>query len=286
MQGTSKSCIFASMKKIEDLLRLINSDASVISDIDWIEESGVFDENRLRDILNGIKEYPVAKGVADFILADYDYLKEIGDERLKEKKSWQNKMVMETDAPDKVVDDIFKHGGSPEDLWENGYEVWQRQINLDEFIRWNILDKREKIYKAQCRREELRRSFQKQKEPTPIGFNVGYNGEESDIPNEIREKISRFEEIDTEDFWTIVRKLLKAGLLTSQLQPDKKNISWTQAAFMAKKIEQKLNIKARWSLWEEIWNRPTIRDDYSKWGRLKDDIRKDEFEKLLNRVLA
>lgn len=274
------------MKTIEDLLRLINSDASVISDIDWIEESGVFDENRLRDILNGIKEYPVAKGVADIILADYDYLKEIGDKRLEEKKSWQNQKVTTSNAPEDVVNEVFEWGGDPGDLLDRGYLVWDRPIKLDEFIRWNILDKREKIYKAQCRREELRRSFQRQEKPTTIGFNVGIHEEEPDIPNEIREKISRFEEIDTEVFWTIVRKLLKAGLLTSQLQPDKKNVSWTQAAFMAKKIEQKLNIKARWSLWEEIWNRPTIRDDYSKWGRLKDDIRKYEFEKLLNKVLA
>ena len=271
------------MKAIEDLLRLINSDASVICDIDWIEESGVFDESRIRSILEGIDDFPIAKHVADLLVAEYDYLKEIGDERIKEKRSWQNRMVMESDAPDDVVREALEWGG-PEDLIDNGYHVWQRSQKLDEFINWNIMNKRESIYKAQCRREELRNSFQQPQKPKSIGFQAQYEEEVENILNEAREKISQFEEIDTEEFWEIARKLLRAGLLTSKLQPNNE-VSWTQAAFMAKKIEQKLKIKAKWKLWEEIWDRPTIRDDYSKWGRLKDNIRKDDFEKLLNRIL-
>lgn len=68
-------------------------------------------------------------------------------------------------------------------------------------------------------------------------------------------------ELDNDKARNILQRFVDAGMLDGQFQPL---VSRAQAALIADAVSMRLNIVKKWKVFESLWNRKNIRNDYNK----------------------
>ena len=68
-------------------------------------------------------------------------------------------------------------------------------------------------------------------------------------------------ELDNDRARNIVQRFVDAGMLDGQFQPL---VSRAQAALIADAVSMQLNIVKKWKVFESLWKRKNIRNDYNK----------------------
>ena len=68
-------------------------------------------------------------------------------------------------------------------------------------------------------------------------------------------------ELDNDKARNILQRFVDAGMLDGQFQPL---VSRAQAALIADAVSMRLNIVKIWKVFESLWNRKNIRNDYNK----------------------
>lgn len=68
-------------------------------------------------------------------------------------------------------------------------------------------------------------------------------------------------ELDNDRARNILQRFVDAGMLDGQFQPL---VSRAQAALIADAVSMRLNIVKKWKVFESLWNRKNIRNDYNK----------------------
>lgn len=68
-------------------------------------------------------------------------------------------------------------------------------------------------------------------------------------------------ELDNDKARNILQRFVDAGMLDGQFQPL---VSRAQAALIANAVSMRLNIVKKWKVFESLWNRKNIRNDYNK----------------------
>ena len=68
-------------------------------------------------------------------------------------------------------------------------------------------------------------------------------------------------ELDNDRARNILQRFVDAGMLDGQFQPL---VSRAQAALIADAVSMQLNIVKKWKVFESLWNRKNIRNDYNK----------------------
>jgi hypothetical protein len=68
-------------------------------------------------------------------------------------------------------------------------------------------------------------------------------------------------ELDNDRARNILQRFVDAGMLDGQFQPL---VSRAQAALIADAVSMQLNIVKKWKVFESLWKRKNIRNDYNK----------------------
>ena len=68
-------------------------------------------------------------------------------------------------------------------------------------------------------------------------------------------------ELDNDKARNILQRFVDAGMLDEQFQPL---VSRAQAALIANAVSMRLNIVKKWKVFESLWKRKNIRNDYNK----------------------
>ena len=68
-------------------------------------------------------------------------------------------------------------------------------------------------------------------------------------------------ELDNDRARNILHRFVDAGMLDGQFQPL---VSRAQAALIADAVSMQLNIVKKWKVFESLWKRKNIRNDYNK----------------------
>ena len=68
-------------------------------------------------------------------------------------------------------------------------------------------------------------------------------------------------ELDNDKARNILQRFVDAGMLDGQFQPL---VSRAQAALIADAVSMRLNIVKKWKVFESLWKRKNIRNDYNK----------------------
>lgn len=286
------------MKELKELIQEINENPACMTDVDWKEATDGFSQKCLEQLMEDINDLEVMKEVTELI-------------KLRHKRA-----VKEVDeclfvhyAPDSTFTDDDgvtrpnPDAGKPE--WnmpvEYYTEEWVHYGNkrLKEWIGHDIdrfldilIEKRALELETQTKKETIRRKYSEKdvarcNATQDFSENQDENTEEDvaatcNANNEVIEKIRSIEGIDENQLATIFAKLRKNGLLNRDSKP---NVSWSKAARMAKGIESKMNTSFEWKIWEILWDRPHIRQDYNHWNKLRDQFKKEDFEKRLLKAL-
>lgn len=286
------------MTELSELIQRINENPASMTDVDWKEITSGFSQKCMEELVEGISDLEVMKEVAELI-------------KLRHKRA-----VKEVDeclfvhyAPDaKIVGDDGvtrpnPDAGKPEwnvpveyyiEEWVHyGNQRYKEWIGYDIYRFLDILiEERELELETQNKKETIRRKYSGQDaarcNATPNFSKDQEENTKEDVAatcnatNEVIEKISNIEGIDVSQLAAIFAKLRKNGLLNEDSKPK---VSWSKAARMAKGIESKMNISFEWKIWEDLWDRPHIRQDYNHWNNLKDQFLKEDFEKRLLKAL-
>ena len=85
--------------------------------------------------------------------------------------------------------------------------------------------------------------------------------------------------LSTEEAMALWKKVQKAGYVDANYQPL---ISRTQAALLADYMAERLDIKDKWKVFEELWNRKNMRSDYNLALRQQQSL---DFQDSLKQVL-
>ena len=104
--------------------------------------------------------------------------------------------------------------------------------------------------------------------PTPDPSQRG--GEERLLP----------ESLATEKAMALWRKVQKAGYVDENYQPT---ISRTQAAMLADAMAERLKIKDKWKVFETLWKRRNMRNDYNN---ALDQRQTLEFQEIIKKILS
>ena len=85
--------------------------------------------------------------------------------------------------------------------------------------------------------------------------------------------------LSTEEAMALWKKVQKAGYVDANYQPL---ISRTQSALLADYMAERLDIKDKWKVFEELWNRKNMRSDYNLALRQQQSL---DFQDSLKQVL-